>query len=74
MQVGTATVMGQTRNDVGILVWNCLQYVHLEDREWDAVPRHIGCLVERRMKPAVILSDEYRKRLAFAPTLFISLS
>jgi hypothetical protein len=40
MQVGTATVMGQTRSDVGILVWNCLQYVHLEDQEWDAVPRH----------------------------------
>jgi len=47
MQAGTATVMGQTRNDVGVLVWNCLEYVHLEDREWDAVPRHIGCLVER---------------------------
>jgi len=31
MQVGTATVMGQKRNDVGILVWNCLEYVHLED-------------------------------------------
>jgi len=47
MQAGTATVMGQTRNDVGILVWNCLEYVRLEDREWDAMPRRIGCFVER---------------------------
>jgi hypothetical protein len=47
MQAGKTTVMGQTRNDVGILVWKLLEDVRLEDREWGAMPRHIGCLVGR---------------------------